>query len=130
VRYVRKGWVEMGAWGGWMVRLRGRKREGEDVGGRGGEVSGGRGEEERLGGRGGWGVSGLGGGRMRERLMVGEEVCVGEGELEARRRFALGEGELKSRGRFALGGVGCESGIMQGSVAHEEVSVFGRMGVS
>jgi len=30
-----------------MVRWEGRKREGEDVGGRGGEVSGGRGEEER-----------------------------------------------------------------------------------
>ncbi len=82
------------------------------------------------GGSGGWCVMGLEGGRIRERLVVGEEVCVGEGELEARRRFALGEGEPKSRGRFALGGVGCESGITQGSVAHEEVSVFGRMGVS
>lgn len=137
VRYVRKRWVEIGARGGWMDRLRGRKREGEEVGARGGEVSGGRGEEERVGGwrvgglkggSGGWWVTDLEGGRIRGRLVVGEEVWVGDGELEARRRFAFEE--LKSRGRLALGGVGWESGITQGSVAHEEVSVFGRMGVS
>jgi len=76
------------------------------------------------GGSGGWGVIGLRGGRWRGRLEVGEEVCVGEGELEASRRFALGDGELKSNGRFALDGVGCESGITLGSVAHEDPSVF------
>lgn len=81
-------------------------------------------------GSGGWGVMDLEGGRWRERFVVGEEVCVGEGELEASRRFAFGEGEPKSSGRFALDGVGCESGITLGSVAHEEPSVFGRIGVS
>lgn len=122
-----------------MDRLRGRKGEGEEVGQRGGEVIGGRGEEERVGGwrvgglkggSGGWWVMDLEGGRSRGRLVVGEDVRVGEGELEARRRFAFGEGELKSRGRLALGGVGWESGITQGRDAHEEVSEFARMGVS
>lgn len=114
-----------------MERWAGRKREGEEVGGRGGEVRRGRGEEERVGGlKGGWWMRGLEGGRMRGRLVDGEEVWVGEGEEEARRRFALGEGELDSSGRLALGGVGCESGMTQGRVAHEELSVFGRMGVS
>lgn len=117
VRCVLNLTLDTGGRGGRIVVLVGRKREGESAGARGGDVSKGSGDEDRTGGGGermGFRAGracaasrrALLDGKARCRLAIGEERCVGEGELDSR--------------RFPRpAGVGCESGITLGGVVQE-----------